>query len=50
MLALANVTIRNMLVVYSPLVAMVASPFKTNTGFFCIGECAPITANGGQLV
>lgn len=50
MLALANVTIRNMLVVYSPLVAMVASPFKTNTGFVCIGECAPITANGGQLV
>ena len=50
MLALTNVTIGNVLVVASPLVAMVASPFKTNTGFACIGEHAPITANGGQLV
>lgn len=49
-LVLTNVTIRNVLVAASPLVAIVVSAFKTNTGFACIGECAPITANGRQLV
>lgn len=49
MLVLANVTVGNVLVAVSLLVAMIASPFKTNTGFACIGECAPVTANGGQL-
>lgn len=49
-LALTDVTMGNVLVVASTLVAMVASPFKTNAGFARIGECAPITANGGQLV
>lgn len=50
MLALTSVAVGNALVGASPVVAVVASPFKTNTGFACIGECAPITANGGQLV
>lgn len=45
--ALTNPNIGNVPVGASPLEAMVASP-KTNRGSPCVGQCAIITAGGGQ--